>query len=331
MTTTTVAGAQPKKFNPVQFAMDYLVLVAIVLLVIITVIVEPKFLTSENFTNLMRQFGPLSLVALGMTFVILGGFIDLSVAGTISLIGIVTVSLIDPLGQVGALMAGLTLGALVGCLNGSLLVGVGANIQAKALFITYGMSAVINAITLLYIGGYTLNMRDLHTPYTVFTAIGSGTVGIVSISFIIFLACLLVLSVFQSKTFLGRSVSYTGGNMVAAELSGLPTKRIMVMIYTICGFMAGLAAIVLVSRATVAATMIGEGFETNAILAVVVGGTSLQGGRGSVLRTVLGVMLVILMSNCMNLLGVSPYMQVVLRGAILVTAIWLDHRRHNRG
>jgi len=311
--------------------MDYLVLVAIVLLVIITVIVEPKFLTAENFTNLMRQFGPLSLVALGMTFVILGGFIDLSVAGTISLVGIVTVSLIDPIGQVGALFAGLAVGALVGCLNGSLLVGVGANIQAKALFITYGMSAVINAITLLYTGGYTLHMWKLLTPYTLFQAIGSGTVGIISISFIIFLACLLVLGIFQAKTFLGRSVSYTGGNMVAAELSGLPTKRIMIMIYTICGFMAGLGAIVLVSRITTAAPMIGRGFETNAILAVVVGGTSLQGGRGSVLRTVLGVALVVLMSNCMNLLGVPAYIQVMLRGAILVTAIWLDHRRHSRG
>ena len=137
-----------KKFSLVQFALDYLVLVAIVLLVIVTVIVEPKFLTPENFTNLMRQFGPLSLVALGMTFVILGGFIDLSVAGTISLVAVVTLSLIDPIGQVGALLAGLAIGAALGCVNGSLLVAVGANIQAKALFITYGMSSVFNALAL---------------------------------------------------------------------------------------------------------------------------------------------------------------------------------------
>jgi len=320
-----------KKFNPVQFLMDYLVLVAIVLLAIITVIVEPRFLTAENFSNLMRQFGPLSLVALGMTFVILGGFIDLSVPGTISLVAMVTLSLIDPLGQVGAIFAGLLLGTLLGLVNGSLLVGMGANTQAKALFITYGMSSVFIALALLYTDGRTLHMWELETSHAVFTAIGSGSVGIISVSFIIFLVCLGTLHIFQSKTVLGRSVSYTGGNMVAAELSGLSTKRIMVLIYTICGFMAALAAVVLISRVTTASPVMGKEFGTNPILAVVVGGTSLQGGRGGVLRTVLGVALVVVLSNCMNLLGVPPYMQVVMQGAILVTAIWLDHRRHNRG
>ena len=316
-----------KRFSLKNFLLNYLVLVAIVLLVIITILVEPKFLSGENLTNIMRQFGPLSFVSLGMTFVIIGGFIDLSVAGLISLVAVVTVSLIDPLGQVTALILGIGLGAFLGFLNSMVLISAGALTQAEALFITYGMSAVYSAIALIYTGGSTQHMSWLQTPQTVFTAIGSGTVGIISVSFLIFLVSLAALWVFHNKTYSGRSISYTGGNKVAAELSGIPIKRSVVLIYTICGLMSAVGAVVLFSRITTAAPIIGKNYETNAILSVVVGGTTLKGGKGSVLRTVLGVLLITLMSNCMNLLGVSAYLQIVLKGAILVLAIWLDNRK----
>ncbi len=316
-----------KRFNLKQFLLNYLVLVAIVLLVIITIIVEPKFLSGENLTNIMRQFGPLSFVSLGMTFVIIGGFIDLSVAGIISLVAVVTVSLIDPLGQIPALIIGIGLGAFLGFLNSMVLISAGALTQAEALFITYGMSAVYSAVALIYTDGATQHMSWLTGNQSVFSAIGSGTVGILSVSFLIFLVSLGALWVFHNKTYNGRAISYTGGNKVAAELSGIPIKRSVILIYTICGLMSAIGAVVLFSRITTAAPIIGKGYETNAILSVVVGGTTLKGGKGSVLRTVLGVLLITLMSNCMNLLGVSPYMQVVLKGAILVVAIWLDNRK----
>ena len=316
-----------KRFSIKQFLLNYLVLVAIVLLVIITILVEPKFLSPENLTNIMRQFGPLSFVSLGMTFVIIGGFIDHSVAGIISLVAVVTVSLIDPLGQVPALIIGIALGAFLGFLNSMVLISAGALTQAEALFITYGMSAVYSAVALIYTDGATQHMSWLTGDQSVFTAIGSGTVGIVSVSFLIFLVSLGALWVFHNKTYNGRAISYTGGNKVAAELSGIPIKRSVILIYTICGLMSAIGAVVLFSRITTAAPIIGKGYETNAILSVVVGGTTLKGGKGSVLRTVLGVLLITLMSNCMNLLGVSPYMQVVLKGAILVVAIWLDNRK----
>lgn len=315
------------RFQWKKLLTDYLVLVAIALLVIITVIVEPKFLTGDNLTNIMRQFGPLSLVSLGMTLVIIGGFIDLSVAGIISLVAVVTVSLIDKFGQGGALVIGLTLGAALGCLNSIILLTAGATTQAKALFITYGMSAVFSAVALIYTDGSTQHMSWLTTPQTLYTAVGSGTVGVFSVSFLVFLVCLAALYIFQTKTYSGRSISYTGGNLTAAELSGIPVKRSVILIYTISGLMAAISAVVLFSRITTAAPIIGKGYETNAILSVVVGGTTLKGGKGSVLRTTLGVMLVTLMSNCMNLLGVAPYLQVVLKGTILVTAIWLDNRK----
>ncbi len=144
---------------------------------------------------------------------------------------------------------------------------------------------------------------------------------------VVFLAFLAVLWLFQEQTVEGRAIRLTGGNKTAAALAGVNIKRSVVFIYTLGGFMAGVGAIVLFSRITTAAPVIGANYETNAILAVVVGGTTLKGGNGGVVRTVLGVLLVTLMSNCLDLLNVSTYAQVAVKGAILVLAIWLDNRR----
>ncbi len=310
---------------------DYLVLVMILGLALITAVIQPKFISPANLVNIMRQFGPLILVSLGMTFVIIGGFIDLSVAGTINLVAVVTISLIDPLGQAGALATGLFLGSVCGAMNAVLILTGGATTQAEALFITFGMSTVYSSFALIYSGGSTRHFWDLTTSHSVFDSIGAGDVGPLSVSFIIFLVALAILWIFHTRTAAGRAISLTGGNKTAARLAGVPVDRSIVLIYTIGGFMAALGAIVLFSRITTAAPVIGFGFETNAILAVVVGGTTLKGGKGSVLRTVMGVLLVIMLNNCLNLLGVSSYMQWAARGLILVFAIWLDNRKEVQG
>jgi ribose transport system permease protein len=306
---------------------DYLVLVMIAFLVVITAIIEPKFLSGSNLVNIMRQFGPLIMVSLGMTFVIIGGFIDLSVAGTINLVAVVTISLIQPLGQLPALLIGLSLGIICGALNSLLILSSGALTQAEALFMTFGMSTVYSALALLYSHGSTMHFWDISASKSIFEAIGGGNIGFFSISFVIFLVFLAILWFFQSKTAEGRAIYLTGGNKTAAWLSGIQISRSIIEIYIICGFMAAVGAIVLFSRITTAAPVIGAGYETSAILAVVVGGTTLKGGKGSVLRTVMGVLLVVLMSNCLDLLGVSSYMQYAVKGAILMFAIWLDNRK----
>jgi ribose transport system permease protein len=168
-------------------------------------------------------------------------------------------------------------------------------------------------------------------PMPVTRAIASGMWGPLSISFWMFLFLLAALFIFQSRTFLGRAITYTGGNMLAAELGGIPTKRIVIFIYALGGFMVAVGSIVLFSRVSVTVPTVGTFFERDAIMSVVIGGTSLLGGRGSVLRTFMGVTLVILMSNCLNLMGVPSHAQEVVRGGVLVLAIWLDHRRHARG
>jgi ribose transport system permease protein len=310
---------------------NYLVTVAIILLALITLILEPKFLSLQNITNIMSQLGALSLVALGMTFVIIGGFIDLSVAGIINIVAVVTISLIQPLGQIPALIIGLCLGALLGWINSLLILSAGATTQADALFITFGMSTVYGAIALIASGGSTQQMRWITNDTSVFQSIGTGSVWIFSVAVIIFAVCLVLLHIFQSKTYLGRSISLTGGNKTAASLSGIPVNKSIMIIFTISGLMAALGSIVLFSRVTSASPVIGANYETNAILAVVVGGTTLKGGNGSVLRTLLGVILVTLLSNCLNLLGVSTFQQAILSGVILMIAIWLDNRKELKG
>ena len=315
-----------------DFILEYLVLLAIVILVVVTAIVEPRFLSTDNLLNLMRQFGPLSFVALGMTFIILGGFIDLSVPGMISLVAMITLGLVEAIGEIPAMIVGLALGTTLGIINGTILVTSGANTQAKALFITFGMSQIYRSLALQYTGGFPMNWGTLFDhPMPITRALGTGTLGPISYSFILFLVFLVVLHIVQTKTYFGRSVTYTGGNPIAAELGGIPVKRVTIMIYALCGFMVAVGAIALFSRVSVTVPTVGNFFERDAIMAVVVGGTALSGGRGSVLRTVMGVSLVILMSNCLNLLDVPSHSQEVVRGAILVVAIWLDHRRHARG
>ena len=316
-----------KQANPVvKFLQQNLVLIGIVVLIIVTAIMNPKFLGAANLTNVMRQLGALPFVALGMTFVITGGFIDLSVVGIISLSAVATVAMINPLGQVGAIIFGIVLGGLMGYLNGTILTACGAMTQAEVLFITYGMSTVYQAVGLLFTNAETLRLARSTKPITIFTTL-SSTVWIVPVVLIVFVVLLVAMHFFLNKTLAGRSVSLMGGNKDAAYLCGFNVKRTMRMVYTINGLMSALAAIALVSRVTTATATCGTGYETDAILCVVVGGTTLKGGKGSVLRTMLGVVLITLLGNCMNMLGLSTYMQTVMRGAVLVIAIWLDNRR----
>lgn len=316
------------KTNPFfDFLKQNLVLCGIVVLIIATAIAEPKFLGASNLNNVLRQLGPLPFAALGMTFVIIGGFIDLSIVGIISLVGVITIGLVDPLGQVGALLAGILLGAFLGWLNGFVLTTCGAMTQAEVLFITYGMSSIYTALALIYTGSETLRISRSSRSISIFTTLGSANIGIIPVILIVFVIVLLLMHFFHRKTIWGRAIALMGGNKDAAYLSGFNMKSTMRLAYTINGMMSAMASIALLSRVTTATATSGTGYETNAILCVVVGGTTLKGGKGSVLRTMLGVVLITLLGNCMNMLNLSTYMQTVMRGAVLVVAIWLDNRK----
>lgn len=308
-----------------------LIIFGIAILIIIASIVEPRFLTGDNLGNIIRQFGVLIFVALGMTFIIMGGFIDLSVSGIISLVVVVTVTLVDPIGQVAAIIVGISIGLACGLLNSFIILSSGALTLAESLFLTYGLGLVYAALALMYTKGMTQFLTYSETSISIFTAVGKGSIGPISISFIIFLVCLLILFIIESKTYIGRSIVHMGENIVASRLSGISIPRTVVFIYAVSGVMTAIGALVLISRVSLASPVIGGavggGYETLAILAVVVGGTPLLGGRGSVLWTVIGTLVLILMNNSLNLMGISPYIQYMARGAILILAILLDSRR----
>ena len=316
-----------KQNSVLEFFKQNLVLCGIVVLIIVTAIAEPKFLGAANLNNVLRQLGPLPFAALGMTFVIIAGFIDLSIVGIISLVGVITVGLIEPLGQGGALLVGILLGAFLGWLTGPALTPSGALTQAEVLFITYGMSSIYMALALIYTQSETLRLAKSEKSYSIFTTLGSKNLGIIPVVLILFIVILVLMHLFLRKTIWGRAISLLGGNKDAAYLVGFNVKSTMRLAYTINGLMSGLASIALLSRVTTATATSGTNYETNAILCVVVGGTTLKGGKGSVLRTMLGVVLITLLGNCMNMLGLSTYMQTVMRGTVLVVAIWLDNRK----
>lgn len=319
---TSQAAINVLKDNPIY--------VAIAVLVVVTSFVEPRFLTAGNFDNIMRQFGVLIFAALGMTFVIMAGFIDLSIGGIISLVAVVTVTMIDKVGQGPAILIGISVGLACGLLNSILIIKSGALTLAESLFITFGMSLVYGAVALMYVQGVTQFLTYSESDISIFEAINSGRIGFLTVSVMMFLACLAVLLVIERRTYLGRSVVLTGGNKVAARLAGIPISKTIVMIYAISGVLAAIGAVVLVSRVTLADPTMGTPYMTQAILAVVVGGTALLGGRGSVLWTVLGTFLLVLLNNCLNLLGVSSYVQFMLWGVILIAVIWLDAVKQRR-
>jgi len=300
------------------------IFVAIALLVIVTSLLEPNFLTAANFDNIVRQFGTLIFAALGMTFVIMAGFLDLSIGGIISLVAVVTVTLIDKVGQGPAILIGISVGLGCGLLNSALIITSGALTQAESLFITFGMSLVYGAVALMYVQGVTQFLTYSTSDISIFNAINSGGIAFLSLSAVIFLVSLAILYVIERRTYMGRAVVLTGGNKVAARLAGIPISRTIVFIYAVSGVMSAIGAVVLVSRVTLADPTMGTPYMTQAILAVVVCVTALIGGRGSVLWTVVGTLLLILLNNCLNLLGVSSYVQFMTRGVILILAIWLD-------
>ena len=302
----------------------YVIIIAIGLLSIYTAFVEPQFATWTNFQNIVKQFGVLSLTAIGMTYVIIAGYIDLSIVGMFSFVAVVTLRMADAFGEIQAILIGLALATFCGLLDALVLVLVGAKNDADAVFITFGMSTIFYGLGLFVSGGAT---QRLPSESPIFDFIGKAKFLTLPMSFFIFLVIMLIAHLFLSYSKTGREVRYTGGNRAAARLSGISSAKSTIIAYTALGLTVGIGTILYSARTTAAGPVAGQGMEINSILAVVIGGTRLKGGLGSVPRTFIGVLLVILLENSLNLIGVSTTMRDVFKGAILILAIWLDYRR----
>jgi ribose transport system permease protein len=315
------------KKNPVvELLKNYGLLFGMAVFSLAVAIMEPKFLQSNNILNIMRQTSVLGVVSLGMTIVIIGGYIDLSISGLISLIAVVVISLQHSLGSWLPIGIGLVLGASAGLVNAVIILFIRAG-NGEALIMTFGTQLLLQAAALIYSRGFSVKAPE----NSGFRMIGQGRIGFLAVSIVIFLSLALILQFFMKKTRPGRSIHLIGGNKTAAILCGIPANLYVCLIYVLTGLLAAAGAVILTSRTMSATPTMGAGYEMNAIMAVVIGGTSLKGGQGSILKTIIGVVLVGVMNNALNILGVSSYLHGVVQGPIIMLAVLLDGLRNEQG
>lgn len=298
-------------------------LAALVLVCIFAAIRYPQFLTENNLTNVLRQNSMLGLVALGMTFVILTGGIDLSVGSILAVAGVIAANLADR-GLLVALLAAIAFATLLGLVNGAII----ARARIQPFITTLAMMIAARGLALLYTGEQSVRVGRLSQT---FTELGRGKLdlGVFSIPYpvLILIAAYAIGWLVLNYTRFGRHVYSIGDNEEAARLMGLNVGRVTIGVYAISGALAGLAGVILASRLGTGQPVAGVGWELDAIAAVVVGGTLLTGGQGSVISTLVGVMLLGVIFNIFNLEGsISPWWQQVLRGMILLLVVVVQNR-----
>jgi ribose transport system permease protein len=316
-----------KRDNPIPASVkNYGLLLGMAAFSLVVAIIEPKFLQSNNILNIMRQISVLGVVSVGMTIVIIGGYIDLSISGIVSLTAVVIISLQHTMGPWLPIGIGLVLGVLAGLVNAGIILFIRAG-NGEALAITFGTQLLLQAASLIYSKGFSVKAPESSG----FRMIGQGRLGFLAVSIIIFLSLALILNFFMRKTRPGRSIYLIGGNKTAASLCGISTNLYVCLMYILSGLLAAAGAVILTSRTMSATPTMGTGYEMNAIMAVVIGGTSLKGGQGSVAKTILGVVLVGIMNNALNILGVTSYLQGVVQGLIIMLAVLLDGLKNKQG
>jgi ribose/xylose/arabinose/galactoside ABC-type transport system permease subunit len=298
-----------------------IVAVLIVALVIVGAVVSDRFRTSSNILNVFEQSTALALVALGQTFAILTGGIDLSVGSLISLASVLLsgISNGDIEMSIVAIFVVITLGIFVGLINGAIIIWL----RVHPLIVTLGMGAVLQGATLLYTLGPIGSMPDG------FDYLAYGRPLFLPVGAIITLAMFTAAAVFLRQGVLGRYIYAVGDDPHAAELMGLPRTRVLLFVYAFSGFMAVMAAIFLVARFGVGQPYTGQNFTLTSITPVVVGGTMLAGGRGGVVGTLLGVYLISLLNNVMNFMDISSHLQLIVQGLIIMLAvsIYVEQKR----
>jgi ribose transport system permease protein len=293
---------------------------AFVVLVIVAAFTSDAFLTEANFTNLLRQMVTTGLLSLGMLVVILTGGIDLSVGSIVALTGIMAAGLAAHLPVPVAMAAAVLVGVACGSANGVLI----ARFRLAPFVVTLGALTTIRGLAFVY----------SETPITPteagFLSLGTNDVGPIPIAAIVMLVCFAIVYVFLSRTAPGRALIAIGGNREAVRLAGIGVSRHLLLAYAVSGFCAGLAGVILASRVGIAQPSVAVGFELNAIAACVIGGASLAGGRGSVIGTLGGVVLLALIDNLLTLYDVQSYWQQVLKGLIIVFVV-LARRQEDAG
>lgn len=275
------------------------------------------FLTPENLLNVVRQNSMLGLVALGMTFVILTGGIDLSVGALLAVGGVTAANLANQ-GLIIALVAAVAATTFLGLINGLVI----AKARIQPFIVTLAMMIAARGLALAATGEKSIGITDES-----FAWLGRGSIGFLPVPILILIVAFAVGWLVLNQTRFGRNVFAVGDNDEAARLMGLNISRVTIAVYAISGALAGLAGVMLASRLGAGQPVAGTDYELDAIAAVVIGGTLLTGGQGSVLSTLVGVLLLGVLFNLFNLEGtISPWWQLVLRGVILLFVVVVQNR-----
>ncbi|MCP3707213.1 ribose ABC transporter permease [Paraburkholderia sp. CNPSo 3274] len=292
--------------------------VALLIISVALSIVSRDFLTVDNLLNVMRQASINALIAFGMTLVILLGGIDLSAGSVLALSSVIIATLLSAgTPAIVATLAGLVAGGLMGFANG-LVISKG---KVAPFIATLGSMTVLRGLALVVSNGSPIS--SFNSDF--FSLLGGGYVArLVPIPVVLMLVMFGVFWVLLRKTVFGRHIYATGGNSESAKLSGVKVDRIQLCVYTIAGVMSALAGVVLTSRLNSAQPTAGTGYELDAIAAVVLGGTSLTGGRGWIFGTLVGALLIGVLNNGLNLLDVSSFYQQVIKGIVILLAVLID-------
>jgi ribose transport system permease protein len=290
------------------------VLVTLVLVCVGTAVLNPIFITPTNLINVVRQIAILGIVSSGMAMLMISGGIDLSVGTTVSLAGVITGRVLAAgIGEIPAILSGLLVGSLVGLVNGLIV----AKTKVQPFISTLGMMSVLQGFALIVTNGRQI--PNLGGP--LFEPIGGGMVGIIPVPVILLFAVVLASHLMLRYTRWGRNWYAIGGNEETAFLSGINVNQLKVAVYILNGLLAGLAAVILTSRIGAALPLMGSGYELQSIAAVVIGGVALTGGRGNILGAFLGVLLLGVISNSLNMLNVSSFYQNISIGMIILIAV----------
>ena len=318
VTVRPTSGSKPLK---ALVASGGLLYVGFAALIVIFAIVSPVFLTPENFANIGRQTTLVSIMAVGMTLVIISGEFDLSVGAVMALAGVVAALAMQRFGDVwiiGTVVA-LATGAAVGLVNGVLTTWL----SIPSFLITLGSLSIARGLALLATGTRPVNILD-ENYYLIF---GEGIVFGVPVPIIWTVIVAFVGIVLLHYSTFGRQIFATGGNATAARYTGVNTKRVKTICLVIAGLLAGLATLVITARSHAARPDAGAGIELDVIVAVILGGAALAGGRGTIIGALVGSLIIGVLNNGLNLVGVDPSLQLAVKGLIIWFAVTIG-RRH---
>lgn len=316
------SGDKFSKENIKNFVEKYKSLIGLIMLCTIITVVSPKFLTVSNITNVFTQVSVNAIIAVGMTFVILTGGIDLSVGSTLAISGALSASIIKSTGNIFlAVVAAAVVGIVIGLING-LLISKG---KLQAFIATLATMTIFRGLTLVFTNGTPISKLP-----EVFTSIGNAKIGFLPVPVLITIVVFGVAIYVLSQTRFGRYLYALGGNEESAKLSGINTDKIKTLTYVISGFVAAIAGVIITSRIGSASPNAGTGFELDAIAAVVIGGTSLAGGEGKISGTIIGALIIGVLNNGLNLMNVSPFYQSIVKGLVILIAVLLDKKSRKK-